>query len=98
MPTKTWTCHHSGHEIQVQNYWNFLLWGRERLFIDGKLADEQQGWGFVQPRFSVTLFGKLKTADGDVREVKAIIGEVKMGLSNDCKIWIDSELVFPEHV
>ena len=91
MPTKTWTCHHNGHEIKVENYWNFLLWGRERLFVDDKLADEQQGWGFLQPRFSITLLGKLKLGDGSVLDVKALIGQAKLGFSHDCKIWVDSE-------
>ena len=93
MPKKTWECEHEGHKIRVENHWRVLPFpfARERLYIDDRLADENEGMLRVSAKLSATL----KTANGDRLPVKAHLGQGFLGLTVQCKVWVDSDLVLP---
>lgn len=90
MPTKDWTLHYGGHDVRVENYWNLLGYARERLFVDGRLVDENAGF----LRMTAKLSALLREPDGQTPlEVKAFLAQGFLGLSITCKVWINGELV-----
>ena len=88
--TNSWRCQYTGHEIRVDNYWNLLLFGRERLYIDSNLVDETKGF----LRFSSILTATITRGDGSLARVWAYIHQAKFGLAIGCKIWVDVEMIF----
>lgn len=78
---KIWNTQYKGHQITVQNGW---LSG-ERLIVDGKLQDEQKGFG-IRSR----LFGKITDGDGAGEIIKVSLGG---WFGINCSIFIDDKLI-----
>lgn len=73
---------YEGHHIQVVNSWFF----GEKLYIDGKLQDENLGVAI-----RATLEGVLKSNDNLTKNIKVTLGGI---FTVNCKVFIDNTLVF----
>lgn len=71
---------YKGQRIQVENRW----FGGEKLYIDGKLQDENIGLGL-----RARLTGELKEDRGKVKV--NLGGNFKIR----CKIFVDNKLIYP---
>ena len=85
-PFVKWVYFIEKHKIEITNEWEYLFWGRERLYIDGKIADEHEGY-FT---WSTNLFGKLQI-DNTIVNIKVEIGQSFRGVT--CKVWLNDVMV-----
>lgn len=73
---------YEGHHIHVVNTW----FNGEKLYIDGKLQDENLGIAL-----RATLRGILKKNDQITKNIKVSLGGI---FTIKCKIFVDNVLVF----
>ena len=73
---------YEGHHIQVVNTWFY----GEKLYIDGKLQDENLG---IASR--ATLRGIIKDNDQITKNIKVSLGGI---LTIKCRIFVNNVLVF----
>lgn len=85
---KQWSHTFQNHSIVVENWWDILLRGGERLIIDGSIIDEHMGWFTL----SHQLKGEIRMKNG-VHSVEARIGSIDAGVRTGCHIFIDGNLV-----
>lgn len=83
---KTFEVVYDGHQILVENSW----FGGEKLYVDGKLQDENIGLAL-----RATLNGELRNKNGETKRIKVAIGG-GMNFRVNCKIFVDNELVYPK--
>jgi hypothetical protein len=88
---QVWMLTYEGHQIHVENEWNFSGLLRARLYIDLKLADEREG-----DAISSVLSGTLIKGDGMKVGVRAEISQGLLGLSLKCQIWTDGIFRTPQ--
>jgi hypothetical protein len=73
---------YEGHHIQVVNSWFY----GEKLYVDGKLQDENLGMAV-----RATLEGVLKGNDSLTKNIKVTLGGI---FTVNCKVFVDNALVF----
>ena len=78
---------YDGHQIKVVNTW----FNGERLYVDGKLQDENIGLGLTR----ATLTGILKNSNGITESIKVRIGG---NFTINCRIFVDHVLIYPKHI
>lgn len=76
---------YEGHQIQVVNTW----FNGEKLYIDGKLQDENLGLGITR----ATLTGFLKSSNDFTKNIKVSLGG---SFTINCRIFVDNVLVYPK--
>jgi hypothetical protein len=80
---KTFEVMYNGHHIQVENSW----FTGEKLYVDGKLQDENLGLGI-----RAILNGVLKSND-DRKSIKVAIGGF---FKINCRIFVENNLIYPK--
>ncbi|WP_067842197.1 hypothetical protein [Amphibacillus sediminis] len=75
---------YEGHQIQVVNTW----FNGEKLYVDGKLQDENIGFGL-----RAALTGILKSSHDVTKSIKVSLGGF---FTINCRIFIDNVLVYPK--
>ena len=75
---------YEGHQIKVVNTW----FNGEKLYVDGKLQDENIGFGL-----RATLTGTLNSSHDFTKNIKVRLGG---GFSINCRIFVDNVLVYPK--
>ena len=78
---KVFEAKYDDHLIQVENRW----FAGEKLYVDGKLQDEDLGLAFRG-----TLNGKLRNNNSETKSIKVTIGG---SFRIHCKIFIDNVLI-----
>ncbi|MGD6902163.1 hypothetical protein [Bacillus infantis] len=79
---KVFDFNYEGHRIQVVNSWFF----GEKLYVDGKLQDENLGVAI-----RATLEGVLRSNDNLTKNIKVTLGGI---FTVNCKVFVDNTLVF----
>jgi hypothetical protein len=86
--TKKWVVEWNGHQIAVENWWDFLLRGGEELFIDGIPIQQERSWARVSRDFHGEII------DGDkTHQVRVHIGGIAYGIQMGCQIFVNEELI-----
>ncbi len=85
---KSWNAEWRGHQILVQNWWDFLLRGGEELIIDGTPVQQKKGWG----KLARELHGGI-IDNGKTHQVRVHIGSIDYGIKVGCQIFVDDELI-----
>ncbi|MBE4909137.1 hypothetical protein IMZ08_13800 [Bacillus luteolus] len=78
---------YDGHHIQVINTW----FNGEKLYVDGKLQDQNLGLGLSR----ASLTGTLRSSNDVIKNIKVRIGG---NFSIQCRIFIDNVLIYPTNV
>jgi hypothetical protein len=81
---KVFNVTYEGHHIQVVNTW----FNGERLYVDGKLQDENLGTGLSR----ASLTGVLRNSNDVDKNIKVRIGG---NFTIQCRIFVDNVLIYP---
>ena len=82
--TKRWSVAWHGLTIEVENWWDLLLRGGERMLINGQVVVEHTSWLSAAADLAVEL-----VIDGETRRLDAHIGSINLGFAVGCLIRID---------